>query len=199
MLPPPRLVMILFMLKRIALFALMILTLLAANARAEQTSFRSYQLPKYGSLQLSVPLSWNDQMRQGQPGLPPTILFTPERGYNFNVQITPLWLIRPDSHLAEEEDILRVVSKAAEEARGKMVDNAATVEKIEGVSGNGYYFSLSSKTAHADEFSYMTQGMLRVGGLAITFIILSNDGAEAAVADALRMMKNAREISADKH
>ncbi len=175
------------------------LLLLSACAHAEPTGFRAYQLPGHGTLQLSVPHSWNDQMRQRQQDMPPTILFTPERGYAFNVQVTLLWPPKPDAVMPGIEEIRRTVSKAADDAKPQAAETAITIEEIPGSSGNGYYFAVTDRAPKPGEFKYMTQGMLRVGELMLAFTVLSNDGAAPAVKDALTMLKSAQQIGTEKH
>lgn len=175
------------------------LLLLSACAQADPTSFRSYQLPGHGALQLAVPYSWNDQMRQRQQGTPPTLLFTPESGYSFNVQLTPLWPAQADAVMPSLEEIKHTVSKAADDAKAQAVETTIPIREIHGSSGDGYYFSVTDHAPKPGEFKYMTEGMLRVGELILTFTILSNDGAAAAVADAESMLKSARQAEAAKH
>ena len=73
------------------------------------------------------------------------------------------------------------------------------VKDIEGASGSGYYYTATDRAAKPAEFKYKMQGMLRVGDLVVAFTILSNDGAEAAVADALKMLKSAQQVGAAPH
>ena len=187
------------MLKKIACSACAGLLLLSAPAHAEPTGFRSYQLAKHGSLQLSVPNSWNDQMRQRQPDSPPTILFTPERGYGFNVQVTPLWLAKQDAKLPAMEELKTVISSAADDAKPHAVESEIPIREIQGASGAGYYFTLTDHAPKSGEFKFMTQGMLRVGKVMLAFTILSNDSTESAVADALIMLRGARQSEAAPH
>ena len=184
------------MLTRIFFVALL---LLSAALHAEPAGFRSYQLGQHGSLQLAVPHSWNDQMRQRQNDEPPTILLTPEQGYNFNVQLTPLWPAKPDAVIPDAETIKRTVSKAAGEAMPQVTETTIVTQEIQGANGSGYYFRVTDRAPKPAEFKYMIRGMLRVGDLVLAFSILSNDGAESAVADALKMLKSAQHLGAAGH
>jgi len=170
--------------------------LLPGMAWAEEGSLREFQLPKRGVLQLAVPRSWKDQVRQPPHDLPPTISLSPSRGNGFRVLMTPMWAIRAGVVMPETEEIRRMVAKAAEAAKSQAVEKNIPIQEIQSESVGGYYFSATDRAPKPDEFKYMTQGMLRVGELAVTFTILNNDGAEGAVPDALRMLKGARHVYA---
>lgn len=184
------------MLKKIMRIVCAGLLLLSLCAHAEPTGFRSYQLTQHGTLQLSVPRSWNDQMKPRQQGAPPTLLFTPERGNSFDMRVTPIWPPKPDAAMPDSEAIKRYVSKAAEDAKAQAAETSIPIQEIQGTTGSGYYFAITDRAPKPDEFKYMTQGMLRVGNLVLAFTLLSNDGAETAVKDALTMFKSAQQIEA---
>lgn len=187
------------MFKHITRIAFAVLFLLSVSAYAEPTGFRAYQLPRHGSLQLSVPRSWNDQMRQRQEDSPPTVLFTPESGYRFNVQLTVLWPTEVNAVMPGADEIRLTVAKLADDVKSKAVETDIPVQEIHGTTGIGYYFSLSDRAPGAGEFKYMTKGMLREGDLVLIFVILSNDGAGSAVKDALDMIKSTKHIGAVPH
>jgi hypothetical protein len=189
------------MLKNIARIVVTGLLLMSAGIHAEPTGFRAYQLAKHGSLQLAVPRSWSDQMRQRPNDAPPTILFTPEQGSSFNVQVTPIWPAKHGVAIPGAEDIKLTVSKAADEEKSQAIETTIPVQEIQGASGNGYYFTITDrapKTNAPDEFKYMTKGMLSVGKLILAFTIFSNDGAESAVTDTMTMLKSARQVETAK-
>lgn len=183
------------MMQKVLFLAWAWLLLLAAPVQAEPGSFRAFDLAQHGSLQLTVPRSWNDQMRQRQSGTPPTILFTPERGYGFNVQLTPLWP-RPDVTLPGLDEIRSLVSKAAADKKPQALEMEVPIQEIQGLSGQGYYFAMTDREPKAGEFKSLVQGMLRVGELVLAFTILANDDAPSAMEDALKMLKAARQVNA---
>lgn len=168
--------------------------LLLGICYAEDSSTRSFQLPKRGSIELTVPRSWKDQVRQPPDNLPPTFVFTPANGISFQILVTPMWAIRPGVVMPEREDIRRSVTKAAEHAKSQSVEKVIPIVEIKGDSGNGYYFRATDRSPKPDEYKYMTQGILRIGELAATVTILTNDGGEEVVAAALQMLKSARHV-----
>ena len=52
---------------------------------------REYVIPGHGVLELTVPQSWRDEVRQPPEGLPPTIVFELESGDEFSLLISVIW------------------------------------------------------------------------------------------------------------
>lgn len=164
-------------------------SLSAAGQERKTVGYRTYDLAQHGALQLTVPLYWNDELRRSgvRPGLP-TIFLTPEHGDSFNVQITPLYEATPPTL----EAIGDRVRELAVSASLQVMESTITLKEIKGTSGAGYYFNVTDRAPKPEEFKFMTQGVLRVGELLLAFTILSNDGAEAAVSNTLKMLREAR-------
>jgi hypothetical protein len=57
--------------------------------------------------------------------------------------------------------------------------------------GPGFYFSATDRAPKPDEYKFLTQGVVRVGELSVTFTILTNDGQDAVVKQALDALKSA--------
>lgn len=159
---------------------------------AEERGARRYALPDHGSLRLGVPVSWRDELRQPQDRLPPTIVFTPKSGTSFQVLLTTLWQTTSDVPARSPEALRENVQRAADQAKSQAVENTIAVKKLEGSSGPGYYFSATDRAPGPGEYRHMTQGIVRVGDLTVTFTILTNDGGQGVVNDALAMLSGAR-------
>jgi hypothetical protein len=174
--------------------ALILLVLLfPALSEAEETSLRTFQLSKSGSLQLSAPRSWKDQLHQSRD-VPPTIVFGPQQGNEFQVQITPMG--STSGAAPDKDELLNIVLNAAEEAKQQSVERSIPVVEMKGKSGIGYYFSATDRAANPSEFTHITKGILQIGDLAAFFTILSNDDDETIASDALQMLKGARYVLA---
>lgn len=171
-------------------------TLLVASASADQgKSDREFPLPDVGYLQLPMPTEWKDLVRQPQQELPPTITLAPAKGESFQVLITPLWAVRPGIVVPGPEEIRKMVNKAADEAKSQAIEQVIPLKEITGTSGIGYYFSATDRAPKPGEFKYLTQGILRVGELALIFTVLTNDGGEMALANAMEMLKGAKSVA----
>ena len=77
------------------------------------------------------------------------------------VLLTPIWPPRSDTPRRAPDEIPRDVQAAAERARA------------------------------AGEFKYLSQGSMRVGELVMTFTVLTNDGQESVVREALQAIASA--------
>ncbi|MGV7222354.1 MAG: DUF4124 domain-containing protein [Nitrospinales bacterium] len=78
---------------------------------------RNYKIPNKGSLKLSFPGSWKDNVRYPQNSLPPTINFTPVSGKSFEILITPLYPFRKGFSLPTATELKDRVRKSAEKEK----------------------------------------------------------------------------------
>lgn len=166
--------------------ALTALLLCAADASA-----RKYPLAQRGSLQLNVAAAWADEVREPPGGVPPAIMFRPRSGAPFEILVTPIWRPRPDIPEATTEAIRSAVQRAADEAKPDSVEQDISIRELTGASGPGFYFSATAKAPKPGEYRYLTQGIVKVSDLTVTFTILTNEGQEQVAKDALDMVRGA--------
>jgi hypothetical protein len=152
---------------------------------------RRYPLPQRGFFQMKVPTNWRDQLRQPSQPLPPTIAFRPGKGRPFDVLVTPIWRARPDVPSATKDALRQQVVRTIENVKSQAVENELTAVEFQGASGPGFYFSATDRAPKPDEYKFMTQGILKVSELTVTFTILTNEGQEQVVRDALAMLQSA--------
>lgn len=155
---------------------------------------KKYALPERGMLQMSVSGNWDDQLRQPPKSLPPTIAFRARQGKPFEVLATPIWRMRPDVPASTKDSIRQQVERAADAALSQAVEKTIRVIEFVGSSGPGYYFSATDRAPKPGEYKLMTQGILKVSDLVVTFTILTNDGQEQVTRDTLSMLKSAIHI-----
>ena len=159
----------------------------ADNANVE----KKFALPERGFLQMSVPPNWDDQIRQPPQALPPTIAFRARQGKPFEVLVTPIWRARPDIPVSTKDTIRQRVERAADDVKSQAVEKSIRLVEFSGSSGPGFYFSATDRAPKPGEYKFVTQGMLKVSDLVVTFTILTNDGQEQVMRDALSMLKSA--------
>jgi hypothetical protein len=160
-------------------------------AFAEERGTRRYALPDHGSLRLAVPVSWRDEIRQPPNRLPPTIAFTPKSGAGFQVLLTTLWQTTSDVPPRSAESLRQSMQQALDQVKSQAVEQTIPIMELKGSAGPGYYFSATDRAPGPGEFKHMTQGIVRVGDLTVTFTILTNDGGQGVVSDALAMLGGA--------
>lgn len=167
------------------------LLFLSCSAVAEESEVRSFSLPKHGTLNLAIPKSWQGRVSQPPDNLPPTIVFAPPGAPTYQVLITPIWPAKPAIVLPDHAGVRKSVERAVENAKSQAVEKNIPIKEIKGSSAAGYYFSVTDKAPKPGEYKYMTQGMIRLGELMITFAAFTNDGYKNAADQAITAMQSA--------
>lgn len=175
------------------IFALSIL-LATPLVAAQDVSDRSFQLPENGSFRLQVPQSWKDELRQPPGGLPPTIVFSSTTGESFKILVTPIFSVNEEMKMPTPSEIKKTVEKTVESVKNQAVEKKIPIIEFRGSSTIGYYFSVTDRSPKPGEYKYMTQGMFRVGHLAPTFTVLTNNGLEDTVSKSLKMIRDANHV-----
>jgi len=160
-------------------------------AAAEKTSERHYTLPDHGVLQMKVPASWKEEVKQQADKMPPTITLTPASGDQFKISIVPFWKESKDAPDINDYLVHRMVQRAADANQPNAVEKTLKLIYLEGSSGRGYYFSATNKAPEKGEYKFLTQGALLVDELAVTFTILTNDAQGVVSGAAIAMLKTA--------
>ena len=153
---------------------------------------RRYPLGEYGFFRVDIPSSWKDELQQPPRRLPPTIVLSPAAGKTFRILMTPIWGAKRE--VLEDQAIKELVQKSAERVKPQSVEKTLQLVGLQGTSGRGYYFFSTDKAPKPDEYKYMTQGVLVVADLMVTFTILTNDNHEAVAKEALTILKEARHL-----
>lgn len=150
---------------------------------------QSFVLPGHGSLLLNVPADWKAELKQPPGGLPPTIGLGAQSGASFVVLVTPVWERSPDRAAPDDAKIKSTVTAAAKSAEPQSVEGSLALQNLLGTSGRGFYFRATDRAPKPGEWKYLTQGMIRSGGIALTFTILTNDGQRGIETAALEMIR----------
>lgn len=183
------------MMFRIPLFlAVVVFIAGSALANAGEVETRAFRIPDHGSLQLKVPASWQSVISQPPGGLPPTIGFGSATGPSFRVMLTPFWNAQDGSAISEPAELKRQIAEIITAVRSQAVETDIPIMKIDGRSTLGYYFSATDKAPKPGEYKYLTQGVVRLGALVITFTSLSNDGDGNIAGETLEMLASAELI-----
>jgi hypothetical protein len=160
-------------------------------ACADEPAVRRYELPNLDTLELGLPAGWIDNVDQPPGGGPPTIELGPAEGAPFQVFVTPEWKDPSASEIREIPALRDAIRDSAERIKPQVVEEFLDVRQLNGVNGIGYYFSATDRDPRADEFKYMSQGVLEVGDLTLWFTILTNDGQDTVAVEALTILQTA--------
>ena len=177
------------------LIALILSVQLAAALAASE---RRIALADRGFMTLTIPDGWVDEVRQPDPRLPPTISIRPESGPPFEILVTPIWPVRDDGPKPTLEAIRAAVRVAAEAAKSQSVEQEIAVRDFSGPETFGAYYSATDRAPKPGEYKFLTQGMLGLADLRVTFTILTNDGQQKVAPQALEMLKGARRGTGEK-
>jgi hypothetical protein len=164
-------------------------------AAAEKTSDRRYPLSDHGVLKMKVPASWKDEVKQQADNLPPTITLTPASGNQFKIIIAPFWKESANAPALNDYMVHRMVQRAADANQPNAVEKTFKIIYLEGFAGHGYYFSATNKSSEKGEYKFLTQGILRIDELAVTFTILTNDAKKDVENAAFDMIKSAIQVN----
>jgi hypothetical protein len=174
---------------------IMLCALASPASAAEKTAARRYPLPEHGFLELQAPADWREIVRRPTEPGPPTIVFGPAKGTPFEVSLTPAWEEGSAGPTASERTMRERVERYLEGVKPNVVEKEIDVVKLEGPSGRGFYFSATDKAPRPGDYKFLTHGVLKVGGLAVSFTILTRDGQEQIIRDAMAMLKAAKHVA----
>jgi hypothetical protein len=109
--------------------------------------------------------------------------------------VTPAWEEGPAGPAPNERSMRERVEQYLEGVKANAVEKAIDLVKLEGPSGPGFYFSATDQAPRPGDYKFLTHGVLKTGDLAVSFTILTRDGQEQIVRDALAMLKTAKHVA----
>ena len=168
------------------------LFLLVIAVSAEAADVRRYALASRGAIILTVPDGWRDEIRSPGPNLPPTITFFASADRGFQDLVTPIWPFKEDIPKSSPESLRESVRRAADSVKSQAVESELKIEGFKGSKTYASFFSVTDRAPKPGEYKYMTQGMMGLDDLRVTFTILTNEGRNVTVHKALDMLKGAR-------
>ena len=143
----------------------------AAPPPADTSRARSFPLPRHGALVLTVPASWDQEVRQAPEGLPPTIVLTPREGDDFEVMITPFWSLKNEPGFNSATATKRLVGGDLVKLLPTAVERDVQLVEIPGKDGAGYYFLLTDKEPGSG-YPHMARAGIGVGDLLLYVTVL---------------------------
>ena len=180
--------------KLVSIVILLVILLIASMVlSAGQMTIRKYPIAEHGTLELSVPTSWKGEVHKPQEKMPPTIIFDPAKGNDFQVLITVLWGKSGDQDFNSQEKVRTFVEKDGQKLLPNAVEPNIVLQEIKGVNNAGYYFSITDKAPNPGEYRYMTRGAIGVGNLFLNFTILHRVKDSQSVRDALSVLQEAKQ------
>ncbi len=161
----------------------------SATAIAADGGKKAVALPDNSKLELAIPAGWQDELKEK------SIALSPREGAPFQVVLTPVARQKPGASADTAIQMRHNVQQAADKVKPSAMEPYLPVEPVTGAPGPGYYFSASDREPKPGEFKYLTQGMLLVGDVVVSFSILTNDKQEKVRDQALAMLKSASHVA----
>jgi len=160
---------------------------------AGQKAIRKYPIPEHGTLELNVPTPWKAEVHKPQENMPPTIIFNPAKGNDFQVMITVLWGKTGEQDFNSREKVRTSVERDGQKLLPNISETKIVLTEIKGVSNSGYYFSVTDKAPNPGEYRYMTRGAIGVGNLFLNLTIFHRVRDSQSVRDALSILREAKQ------
>ncbi|OGP63529.1 MAG: hypothetical protein A2169_04400 [Deltaproteobacteria bacterium RBG_13_47_9] len=173
----------------------LLVTLLIASidSAAGPKAIRKYPIPEHGTLELNVPTLWKDEAHKTRENMPPTLIFNPAKGNDFQVMISVLWGKTGDQDFNGQEKVRTFVEKDGQKLLPNTAEGKIVLQEIKGVTHSGYYYSVTDKAPNPGEYRYMTRGAIGVGNLFLNFTVLHRVRDSQAVRDALSILREAKQ------
>jgi len=127
--------------------------------------------------------------------MPPTLIFKPASGDDFQVLVTVLWSNKGEPDFNSQSKVRAFVEKDGEKLLPNTVETKILLQEIKGVNNIGYYFSITDKAPNPGEYRYMNRGAIGVGNLLLNATILHRVKESESVKDALSMLREANQSS----
>ena len=109
--------------------------------------------------------------------------------------MTPTWEEGPAGPAPNERSMRERVEQYLEGVKPNAVEKEIDLVKLESPSGPGFYFSATDQAPRPGDYKFLTHGVVKAGALAVSFTILTRDGQEQIVRDALAMLKTAKHVA----
>lgn len=178
------------------LTALLLVHSVALACSQSATVSRSYRVGAVGTLEMTVPSSWQDNSRTLDKPQSVALSYRLPSRTDFYMKATAVWLA-PEARASRETGW---VKGAVEENARALVGGQnplPTVTQISSSGGSGYYYqSPGYDRLPIGEFTFITDGVLDLGEVIFIFTTYSNTKDLPELADALRVVESARFVAA---
>ena len=99
---------------------------------AEQKAIKKYPIPEHGMLELKVPTLWKAKVHKPQENMPPTIIFDPAKGNDFQVMITVMLGKTGDQGFNSQDHVRILVEKDGQKLLPNISETKIVLTEIKG-------------------------------------------------------------------
>ena len=165
--------------------------LLAANSKA----LRKYPIPGLGILEMNVPTAWQDKVHRPQEKMPPTLIFKPASGTDFEVMVVVSGGPKGEKGFNNPDRIRAMLETEGRKLLPKIAEPKIALQEMKGETTTGYYFTVTDKAPEPGEYRYMTRAGLGVGTVLLNATILHRVKESDSLREALLMLREARQVA----
>jgi hypothetical protein len=176
----------------ISLVTVFSLAVWGAPAELDGVNVRRYALPQRGYVELKVPTIWRAKVSQTTKTVPPVIEFAARNGQPFIFTLTPLGTAGADGLPANTEELRKRVEYAASGIQPFALETKLNLLELKGTAGAGFYFVATDQAPMPGGYKFLARGAILIGDLTLMFTLLTNEGQEDIVRQALAMLESAR-------
>jgi hypothetical protein len=165
-------------------------------ASEELVDVRTYKLPKLGTIELTVPKEWIESVKIPDGPFPIKITFmSPSEPY-FLFSVIPPSLDENEKIKIDVtgDEIKKALHNYADTMKYQVIESYVWLLELKGPFIHGYYFRVTSREPIEAKFRYLTQGIVQVGELPISFNIFSNNGQSKLENAALSVIQSAKPL-----
>ena len=155
---------------------------------------RSYKISAIGSVEMSVPLRWEESVQVLE--VPPafTLAYRLPSVKDFYMKVTSAWEPQQERSARDPGWLRHVVEKTGQ----ALGDKNPKLNEINGPSVKGYYLQVAHKERFPiGEFKYVVQGVVDLGKITVVFSVYSTKKELPELSEALRVIESARFVAAN--
>ena len=184
---------------RLSLVIALLLVCITATVQSAQDSpaniaTRSYKVSTMGSVEMSVPVHWQENVRLLEEPPAFTLAYRLPASKDFYMKVTSAWESQQERASRDSGWLRRAVEKAGWALDKK---NFKLIE-VSGPSAKGYYFQLAHEEKFPiGEFKFVLSGIVDLGTITVAFSAYSNEKDAPQFIEALKVIENARFVPAN--
>lgn len=155
-------------------------------------------LPGRDDLVIDLPAPWHAQIRRPHAELPPSVAISGPDAKALQMLITPIWPVGSAPKAPTAEELRALVQAGAARARPKAVESDLPLLDLGAPGKTGYYFSATDRAPEPGGYKHLTQGVLGMNELRVTFTVLVNGAPQEPTAQALELLRSLRRAPTTK-
>lgn len=155
-------------------------------------------LPGRDDLVIDLPAQWRAQVRRPHAELPPSVAISGPDATALQMLVTPIWPVGSAPRGPTADELRALTQAGAARARPRAVEAELPLKDLGAAGKTGYYFSATDRAPEPGGYKYLTQGVLGMNELRVTFTVLANGAPQEPVAQALDLLRSLRRTPASK-